>query len=59
MKKLFLVGTMLLMLTSCDIIDYFMDESGTVKHKDGTTVDQKDIDGNAILFKDVNKKTLK
>lgn len=47
MKKLFLLGGMLLMLTSCDITDYFMDESGAVKHKDGTTVEQTEIDGNA------------
>lgn len=44
MKKLFLFGGMLLMFTSCDITDYFMDESGVVKHKDGTTVEQKEID---------------
>ena len=43
MKKLFLFGGMLLMFTYCDITDYFMDESGVVKHKDGTTVEHSEI----------------
>ena len=60
MRKLFLLGGMLLMLTSCDITDYFMDESGVVKHKNGTTVDQKEIDGNAEAVEVQNKiKTFK
>jgi hypothetical protein len=54
MKKLFLLGTMSLLLSSCDITDYFIDESGTVKHKDGTTVDQKDIDENAEAVESQN-----
>lgn len=46
MKKLFLLSGILLMFTSCDITDYFMDEFGVVKHKDGTVVSQSEINGN-------------
>jgi hypothetical protein len=35
---------MLLILNSCNITDYFIDENGVVKHKEGTVVEQKEID---------------
>lgn len=44
MNRLIVVLGILCLTTSCDITDYFMDESGVVKHKDGTTVEQSEID---------------
>ena len=38
MKKLLLLGGMLLMFSPCDITDYFIDENGVVKHQNGTVV---------------------
>jgi hypothetical protein len=56
MKKLFLGISILFLTTSCDITDYFMDESGVVKHKDGTTVDQKEINSNTEAVNEYKSK---
>ncbi len=46
MKKLFLGISILFLTSSCNILDYIIDEKGQVTDKNGKVVSQEEIDNN-------------